>query len=180
MIRLIPVVLASLSSACSLGSQPAESSDEAAGAVILTVPGMASYIGVWESEDAQLRQAFVIADNGAAVQVCMTAPDEEGAWRIVSQGRYVAEGDEIRGRLTGEHMSFERLDVVGYPVGGDGGIDWVNTATTPEGESVTYETWAAPSAGVFAYVVERGEGVDREFWFAGQWRFRNDLEAECE
>jgi hypothetical protein len=166
-------------SACSPGTEPDAPSDIQAD-VVLTVPGMASYIGVWESEDAQLRQAFVIAEGGAAVDACMRAPDENGVWRIVSQGRYVAEGDEIRGSFTGEDMGFERLDVVGYPIGRDGEVDWVNTAVTPQGEMVTYETWSPPSGGVFTYVIERGEGVERELWFSGQWRFRNDLEAECE
>ncbi len=178
MIRFALFVAALGLSACAPEPPPADRSDEVQ-SVVLTVPGMAGYIGVWESEDAQLRQAFLVSQGGAAVQACMTAPNDAGEWRIVSEGVYVAEGAEIRGRFTGENMGFERLDVVGYPVGGDGGVDWVNTAATAEGEMITYETWAAPVGGVFTYTVERGEGVDRELWFAGQWRFRNDLQADC-
>ena len=148
-------------------------------ASVLTAPGLAPYIGVWESEDQQLRQALVISDDGEAVEACMLAPNEAGEWRVAAEGRYVAQGDEIHGRFTSEGMGFEALSAIGYPVGGDGGIDWVNTATTIDGETVTYETWAAPSAGAFTYVVERGEGVDRELWFAGKWRYRNDLQTDC-
>lgn len=164
---------------CACSSEPPADAELGSESVMLTVPGLAPYIGVWESDDAQLRQAFLIVEEGEAVRACMTAPDEAGEWRIVSEGRYVAEGDDIRGSFTGETMGFERLEVVGYPVGGDGGVDWINMAVTAEGEMITYETWAAPIGGMFAYTVERGEGVNRELWFAGQWRFRNDLQAEC-
>jgi len=179
MIRLALSVAALGLSACSPEAPPVDPSADAE-SVVLTVPGMASYIGVWESEDAQLRQAFLITEGGAAVEACMSAPDEAGEWRVVSTGRYVAEGEDIRGSFTGEDMGFDRLDVVGYPIGRDGEVDWVNTAVTAQGEMITYETWSAPSGGVFTYVIERGEGADRELWFAGQWRLRNDLEAACE
>jgi hypothetical protein len=177
MIRFASLFTICLLAACS--ERPAGTGGSPQADAVLTVPGLAAYIGVWESDDGQLRQAFIVAENGAAVRACMTAPDEAGAWRIVSEGRYVAEGDEIRGSFTGEAMGFESLDVVGYPVGGDGGVDWVNTAVTADGEMITYETWAAPSGGLFTYTVERGEGLNRELWFAGQWRYRNDLQAQC-
>ncbi len=179
MIRLACAAAALFLSACS-PETPTESLPDEAASVVLTVPGLAPYIGVWDGEDGQLRQVFQIANGGAAVDACMLAPNEAGEWRVVSEGRYVAEGDEIRGSFTGEAMGFESLSVIGYPVGGDGGVDWVNTAVTADGEMITYETWAAPGGGLFTYVIERGEGVDRELWFAGQWRFRGDLEVSCD
>lgn len=179
--RFASLLVAGLLAGCTMGPQEdGAPSDPTVQDDILMVPGLARYIGVWESEDGQLRQAFVTAEGGASVNACMTAPDENGAWRRISEGRYVADGEEIRGSFTGQDMGFERLDVVGYPIGRDGEIDWVNTAVTGESQSVSYETWSPPSAGVFTFVIERGEGVERELWFAGQWRFRNDLEAVCD
>lgn len=178
MTRLAFVAAALAVSACS-PEIPSENPPDEAASVLLTVPGLAPYIGVWEGADGQLRQVLEIADGGVAVDACMLALDEERQWRTVSHGRYVAEGNEIRGSFTGDGMGFESLSVVGYPVGGDGGVDWVNTAVTSEGEMTTYETWAAPGGGVFTYVIERGEGVDRELWFAGQWRFRGYMEVRC-
>ena len=177
MIRLAFIVTALVLSACS--QPPAEPAQPGSDPAVLTVPGLAPYIGVWEIEDGQLRQAFIVREDGEAVSACMTAPNEDGGWRVVSAGEYRADGEEIRGRFTGEDMGFERLDAVGYPVGGDGGVDWVNTVLTADGEMISYETWAAPSGGVFTYVIERGDGVDRQLWFAGKWRYRNDLTAEC-
>ncbi len=185
--RFACILLISAFVACSPSSEDPETtavstpslSEVDAGTVVLTVPGLAPYIGAWEGEDGQLRQVFEIADNGAVVQACMLAPDTDGMWQVVSAGRYLAEGEEIRGQFTGEAMGFESLSAVGYPVGGDGGVDWVNTATTVEGVETTYETWAAPAGGVFTYVIERGEGAQRELWFAGQWRFRGDLQISC-
>lgn len=144
----------------------------------LTVPGLAPYIGVWESDDAQLRQTLVVADGGEAVDICQSATDENGEWRTTLVGRYVGVDGEIQGRFEPRVGQIRRRDI-GYPVGADGGVDWVVTVSSSEGDQVTYETWAAPSAGVFTFVVERGEGVQRELWFAGQWRLRNDLTADC-
>ena len=159
-------------------SQP-EAHEMGAPVHALTVPGLAPYIGVWESDDAQLRQTLVVADGGEAVEICQSAPDENGEWRTTLVGRYVGADGEIRGRFDTRAAGQIRRSDIGYPVGADGGVDWVVTVSSSEGDQVTYETWAAPSAGVFTFVVEQGEGVERELWFAGQWRFRNDLTADC-
>ena len=141
------------------------------------------YLGVWESEDGQIRQAFLMVDDGAAVEGCMMLAEEDGeGWRVVSDGRYVLDetADETRvtGRFTGEGMGFEAIDVVGYPVEG-GGFDFTNTARTGDGRQITYETWAAPAGGAFAYVIERADPAGQTPWLGGRWIFVGGAEADC-
>ena len=63
MTRLAFVAAALAVSAC-LPEIPSENPPDEAASVLLTVPGLAPYIGVWEGVDGQLRQVLQIADGG--------------------------------------------------------------------------------------------------------------------
>jgi len=105
------------------------------------------------------------------VTACLLQPNDAGDWVATSRGRYVAAPGAypVAAEFSGTpEMGFERLEVRGEPVE-EGGFDFVNTAISDSGNMTTWETWSAPEAGRFNYVVERAGAEGREVWFAGQW-----------